>query len=455
MISRPELRPSLRRTTTFRLTMYYSLTLLVGVIALVSLIYWQIATYLVHQADNNVQGQMRSLLYVKTDDMPKELDRLAIGDVRDVYSLGLFGADGKHLGGDVETLPKDLQFNGKPYELYAPGFQRGSRALARRLPHGQILFVGYDTKTLSRLRSILLNALVWSGALIVLGGLAVGTFLGYKPLRRVGILQVVSQRIAEGDLSQRLPVSRRGDELDMLSALVNQMMEEVERLLDNVKSIGDNVAHDLRTPLNTLRMQLHRTLEQWGQASPEKQQVRLEKALTATDLLLRRFRALQRIAEIDSQARQAGMSHFSPGELLQEMFENYEAVAEEAGIRLTLSMDQAPPLQADREMLMEALMNLLDNALKFTPAGGTIELRLVRIDHRTRIEVQDNGPGIVEHERESVLLRFDRGQHTQNIPGNGLGLAIVAAVARTHRFQLALEDAAPGLRVVFSTTEGS
>lgn len=448
MMLRPDLRPSLRRTTTFRLTMYYSLTLLVGVIALVILIYWQIATYLVRQADNNVQGQMRSLLYVSADDMPKELDRLAIGDLRDVYSIGWFGADGKHLGGDVETLPKDLQLNGKPYELYMPGLQRGSRGLAKRMPHGQILFVGYDTKTLSRLRTILLNALMWSGTLIILGGLAVGTFLGYKPLRRVGILQVVSQRIAEGDLSQRLPVSRRGDELDMLSALVNQMMEEVERLLDNVKSVGDNVAHDLRTPLNTLRMQLHRTLEQWGQASPDKQQERLEKALIATDLLLRRFRALQRIAEIDSHARRAGMRYFPPEALLAELFENYEAVAEEAGIVLTLSIQDAPLLKADREMLVEALMNLLDNAIKFTPSGGAIALRLVRADKRTRIEVEDNGPGIAEHERQSALLKFGRCQHTQNMPGDGLGLAIVAAVVRTHDFQLSLEDAAPGLRVV-------
>lgn len=455
MIPRPRLRPGLRRTTTFRLTLYYSLTLLVGVIALVSLIYWQIATYLVRQADNNVQGQMRSLLYVGTEDMPKELDRLAIGDLRDVYSIGLFGADGKHLGGDVETLPKDLQLNGKPYELYMPGLQRGSRGLAKRLPHGQILFVGYDTKTLSRLRSILLNALVWSGTLIILGGLAVGTFLGYKPLRRVGILQLVSQRIAEGDLSQRLPVSKRGDELDMLSALVNQMMQEVERLLENVKSVGDNVAHDLRTPLNTLRMQLHRALEQWGQATPEKQQLRLEKALTSTDLLLRRFRALQRIAEIDSHARRAGMHYFAPEDLLTEMFENYEAVAEEVGIRLTVSIDPCPLLLADREMLMEALMNLLDNALKFTPTGGKIALRLLNIDKQTRIEVEDNGPGIAEHERQIVLLKFSRCQHTQNVPGDGLGLAIVAAVARTHGFQLSLEDAAPGLRVVFSAAQDS
>jgi signal transduction histidine kinase len=261
-------------------------------------------------------------------------------------------------------------------------------------------------------------------------------------------LQVVSQRIAEGDLSQRLPLSRRGDELDMLSALVNQMMEEVERLLVNVKSVGDNVAHDLRTPLNTLRMQLHRTLEQWGHAPAETQHTRLEKALGATDVLLRRFRALQRIAEIDNQARSAGMSLFSPGDLLHEMFEDYEAVAQEAGIGLTLSRQHVEPVLGDREMLAEALMNLLDNALKFTPAGGRVQLRLYGEDSGTRIEVQDNGPGIAEAERDSVLNRFCRGEQGQGVAGGGLGLAIVAAVARTHRFELRLEDAEPGLRVV-------
>jgi signal transduction histidine kinase len=355
------------------------------------------------------------------------------------------------LGGEVMALPKSVPLNGKSYEWRAPGSQQEARALAQKLAHGQILFVGFDTKTLSHLRKILLDALLLSGTLIVLGGLALGTFLGYKPLRRVALLQVVSQRIADGDLSQRLPLSRRGDELDMLSALVNQMMEEVERLLENVKSVGDNVAHDLRTPLNTLRMHLHRTLEQWGEASAEKQQTRLEKALAATDALLRRFRALQRIAEIDSQARRAGMSLFEPGELLSEMFEDYEAVAQEAGITLTLHLAPVPTLLGDREMLAEALMNLLDNALKFTPSGGEVELRLSCSGEGMQIVVQDTGPGILEHERNNVLQRFCRGEQGQGVEGGGLGLAIVAAVARTHRFELRLEDAGPGLRVVLAS----
>ncbi|MEQ7922706.1 ATP-binding protein [Xanthomonas sp. WHRI 1810A] len=444
----PSLAPRLRRTTTFRLSVIYSGALLLGVVALVSLIYWQMSSYLMRQADGNLQGQVRALLYVEPDQLPGELDRLAMGDLRNVYYYGLFSATGQHLGGEVMKLPKGLPVNGKSYEWRAPGFQQGARALGQRLAQGQILFVGFDTKTLSHLRGILLNALLLSGTLIVLAGLALGTFLGYKPLRRVATLQVVSRRIAEGDLSQRLPLSRRGDELDMLSALVNQMMEEVQRLLENVKSVGDNVAHDLRTPLNTLRMQLHRTLEQWGQASADKQQARLEKALVATDVLLRRFRALQRIAEIDNQARSAGMAWFSPGELLGEMFEDYEAVAQEAGITLTLSQHPVAPLLGDREMLAEALMNLLDNALKFTPAGGRVALRLSGEGSATRIEVQDNGPGIAQAERESVLNRFCRGEQGQGIAGAGLGLAIVAAVARTHHCTLRLEDAEPGLRVV-------
>lgn len=450
MLFDPNVLPRLRRTTTFRLSMIYSLALLFGVVTLVSLIYWQISTYLMRQADGNLQGQMRSLLYLDLDQLPGELDRLAIGDLRNVYYYGLFSATGQHLGGEVRSLPKGLPLNGKSYEWHAPGFQQGARALAQKLTRGQILFVGFDTKTLSHLRRILLDALLLSGTLIVFGGLALGTFLGYKPLRRVATLQIVSQRIAEGDLSQRLPLSRRGDELDMLSALVNQMMEEVERLLDNVKSVGDTVAHDLRTPLNTLRMQLHRTLEEWGNASSETQQARLEKALTATDVLLRRFRALQRIAEIDSQARSAGMSVFSPGDLLREMFEDYEAVAQDAGIRLMISQQTVAPVLGDREMLAEALMNLIENALKFTPAGGCVELRLSGDGACTRIEVQDNGPGIALAERHSVLNRFCRGEQGQGVCGAGLGLAIVAAVARAHRFELRLEDAGPGLRVVLN-----
>lgn len=444
-------QPRLSRTTPFRLTVTYAVVLVIVVASLASLIYWQAADYMVSQGDAIVRGQVRALMYVDQNDLPDEIDRLQTGDLRGVIHYGLFTAQGHYLRGKVFSLPPGTMLNGKPQDWLEPGFEDGARAVAKRLPNEQILFVGYDAKTLAGLREIIFDSLWWSALLILLLGLLLGVVTGIGPLRRVRAVQIISDRIAKGDLSQRLPISGRGDELDALSSLVNQMIDEIGHLLDEVKSVGDNVAHDLRTPLNKLRANLHRLLTDWCDTPEAHRQVRLEKSLAAADTLLVRFRALQRVAEIDSKARHAGMACFAPRRLLEQLFEDYEAVAEESGIALSLDINAVPDLLADRELLAEALMNLLDNALKFTPAGGQVQIRLRSSPAGTRIEVEDNGPGIALPERSRVLLRFDRGRCDRQIGGAGLGLAIVGAVARAHGFALRLEDARPGLRVVLET----
>lgn len=444
-------RPRLARTTAFRLTLTYAGALVVVVASLVGLIYWQTAEYMIRQGDANVRGQLRAMSLIEETDLPDEIDRLQTGDLRGVIHYGLFSAQGQYLRGKVLSLPSSVTLDGQPQDWLEAGFEDGARAVAKRLPNEQILFVGYNAKTLAGLRDILFDSLGWSVALILPLGLVLGIVSSVRPLRRVRAVQVISERIAQGDLSQRLPISQRADELDVLSSLVNQMIGDIGHLLEEVKSVGDNVAHDLRTPLNALRANLHRMLADWGEMSEHDQLLRLEKSLIAAETLLTRFRALQRIAEIDSEARQAAMIAFAPQHLLEQMYENYEAVAEEAGIALSLSLETAATLRADRELLAEALMNLLDNALKYTPAGGRVQIRLKPLAQGVRIEIEDNGPGIAAHERERVLLRFGRGQGDRRVEGAGLGLAIVAAVARTHRFQLHLEDAAPGLRVVLQS----
>ncbi|RRV04543.1 sensor histidine kinase [Pseudomonas sp. v388] len=448
------MRARLSRTTAFRLTLSYAAALLLGAMALVGLIYWQAADYMARQGEAMVQGEMRQLLYLEAEQLPEEIDRLQQGDLRRVISYGLFDAKGRHLHGRLGQWPAGLPVDGKPHDWLTADHRHGDKVLAQRLANGEVMVVGYDARTLAHLREILIQSLAWGAGVILAGGLLVGVLLGIRPLRRVRKVQEISQRIAEGDFSQRLPVVERGDELDVLSSLVNRMVEQVGQLLDEVKSVEDNVAHDLRTPLNKLRAQLHRTLIDWDSAPDEQLKARLEKSLDSTDVLLGRFRALQRIAQIRSTARRAGMAVCAPHLLLEQLFEDYEAVAEEAGIRLQLEIKDTAPLMADRELLAEALMNLLDNALKFTPAGGRILMRLARTAQGTRIEVQDTGPGIPYSQREAVQVRFARGQHRTGAPGAGLGLAIVAAVAKTHGYQLLLEDAQPGLRAALLAPAG-
>jgi signal transduction histidine kinase len=438
-------RPELWRTTTFRLTLVYGAVFAAGVVALLSLIYFSAAVYLTQQMDQIVIGQARALQGAAPEALPEKLREVETEDVRNVNYYGLFAADGAWLAGNVHRLPKDVPPNGVPRGLREPGLQPGARGLAERLPSGEILFVGFDAKVLTGVRVIILQSLIWSGGLIILLGLGFGALLSLGPLRRIQAVQLASLPILEGDVSARLPTSDRGDEIDMLAGIANGMMDEVERLLWAVKSVGDNVAHDLRTPLTRLRALLYRV--QQDAAGGDAQRGMLDQAVTEIDTLLGRFKAIQRISEIDRRERRAGFASVRLQTLVEEIGDLYEPLAEDHGLSLVTETAAAGDILADRELLFEALSNLVGNAVKFTPSGGAVRLRLSQQPQGPRLEITDSGPGVPEDERDAVLERFYRGRREREVPGSGLGLSIVAAVARLHDFRLVLGDASPGLRV--------
>jgi signal transduction histidine kinase len=441
-------RPELWRTTTFRLALVYGAVFATGVVALLGLIYVSAAGFLTHQMDEIVIGQARALQATPPAALPAQMRQAETQDVRNVNYYGLFSADGAWIAGNVRTLPADMPLNATPRELREPGLQPGARALAERLPSGDILFVGFDAKVLAGLRTIILQSLIWSGALIILLGLSLGAALSLGPLRRIQAVQLASLPILEGDVSARLPTSNRRDEIDMLAGIANGMMDEVERLLWAVKSVGDNVAHDLRTPLTRLRALLYRVRQQTDEGDAHAEM--LSQALDETDALLARFKAIQRISEIDRRERRAGFAAVRLQSLVREIGELYEPLAEDHGLALTTEAESVCEILADRELLFEAFSNLVANAVKFTPAGGSVRLKLTELDRGPRLEIVDSGPGIDENEREAVLQRFYRSAKTREAPGSGLGLSIVAAVARLHDFHLALSDAGPGLRVTLN-----
>ena len=433
------------RTTAFRLTALYAAVFIAGVMALLGLVYVGAAGYLTGQMDQIIIGQARGLSSGPADTLPTRIVQAESADIRQVNYYGLFSADGIWITGNVRVLPAYLRIDAHPSELRGPHFQPGARGLAKRLPWGEILVVGFDAKVLSGLRNIIVQSLLVSGGLILVLGLTLGAAMSLGPLRRIQDVQDASQLILDGDLTARLPVSTRGDEIDRLAGIANTMMDEVERLLGEVQNVGNNVAHDLRTPLTRLRALLYRVEQSMGEATPHR--AMMEQALTETDSLLARFRALQRIAEIDRRERRAGFAEVELEPLLRDLAELYEPVAEDRGQTLALQVSPTPPIQADRELLFEALSNLLANALKFTPDGGRVTLGLSATAEGPRLEVSDTGPGIAADERESVLQRFYRSRRDERAPGSGLGLSIVAAVARLHEFRLSLADAEPGLRI--------
>ncbi len=434
------------RTTTFQLTVAHGLVFAVAVMALLGLIYSRTAGYMQQQIDAIVLSEAHGLAQGGPDGLPDRIQAAVKGDERAIAYYALFSADGVWIAGNVRAMPKGMRPDGRPRALEGAIFQPGARAVVVRLPWGEQLFVGHDAKVLSGLREIIVEALIVSGVVILILGLVAAAALSAQPLRRIESLRVASQAALRGDVGVRLPVSPRRDEIDMLANLANAMMDETERLLWEVKSVGDNIAHDLRTPLNRLRALLYRVSQETTLSEPDSAMI--QQALAETDALLGRFRALLRIGEIERCDRRAGVKPVQLQDVLAHASELYEPLAEDRGVAFALELDpNTPMVEADADLLFEAVGNLIDNALKFTPRGGTVRLRLLNLEQGPRLEVADDGPGVDPQERDAVLNRFHRGRRTLNTPGSGLGLSIVAAVARLHQFTLTLRDAEPGLVV--------
>jgi signal transduction histidine kinase len=440
------------RISTFRLAVLFGFLFTVANVLLLGLVYWQTTSYLERRIDGSIVTMSG---YFKGQDRAQtvaEVKDAVTYDLRKSNVYGLFTPDGQQIVGNMERFPK-LPADGKIHEFYhrtLPQYSPGgvasempvglARAMVRQLPGGEILVVGRDFTQASEIKAIILNALIVSGTFIIALGLLGGFFLSVGPLRRINTVRDTARRIMQGELSQRLPVSKRNDEVDMLSSIVNLMLEEIERLLNEVKSVTDNVAHDLRTPLTRLRLTLYRV--QQAMAEPGHRRM-LDNALTETDALLARFRALLRISEIENRQRRAGFGQIDPQIVLTPIAELFEALAEDKSVRFDVHSTPAPMIHADPGLLFEALSNLVDNAIKFTPEGGQVSVTLGQVEGVACFDVIDSGIGIGPEERDAVLQRFYRGQQGKS-DGYGLGLSIVAAIIHLHGFTLTFHESARG-----------
>ena len=439
--------PELWRTTVFRLTSVYGAVFAVGIAVLLCMIYAQTAGFMTRSVDHLIDAGLAQLVQTKAEQLPEVIKTSLDHDVRRLNYYGLYSNDGVWIVGNIHVLPAKLRIDGHPVELDVGGdAQADIRARAIRLPWGEILLVGRDIGQVTTVRTILLHAMLASGGLILLLGLGAASALSVGPLRRLQELQAASQVIMGGDLSARLPTRGRRDELDMLASIVNVMMGDIERLLTQAKGVGDGLAHDLRTPVTRLRALLYRVQEQTGVDDDHRPMI--EQALAETDVLLTRFRALLRISEIEKEQRRSGFSPIDLKVVLDQAMELYGPVAENKGVVFSADLASVASIDADGELIFEAVSNLIDNAIKFTPRGRNVALSLKASPGGPQIEVTDAGPGIAETERQLVVQRFYRSSSAMGVPGSGLGLSIVAAIAALHGFKLRFEEAGPGLRVV-------
>jgi signal transduction histidine kinase len=320
------------------------------------------------------------------------------------------------------------------------------------LPGGFRLMVGRDVEERARLRAIIQRAFGYSLLFIGVLGCAGGWFITRRVLKRVDDMTETTRDIMAGDLGGRLRVAGTGDELDRLAQNLNDMLDRIGELMRGMREVSDNIAHDLKTPLTRLRNKADEALR--TAKSSDELKASLEAIIEESDNLIRIFNALLMIARLEAGNAREGLADFNAAETVRDVAELYEALAEEAGVPLEVSVENDLPVHGSRELLGQAMANLLDNALKYGARTGSDDMPQViavtakRTDGEVRIEVADRGPGIPETERNHVLERFVRLETARSRPGFGLGLSLAAAVARLHGGTLRLEDNAPGLRAV-------
>ena len=438
------------RSSSSRLLALYSFLFVAWSCILMGVLYYEVSDYLGSLAKHSLMQRQHLFARFEGEQLDEALATSMTFDMRAVDAYGLFDEQRKPLSGPIRSFPAGLPLDGQIHALSTcidsddPNLPQDScDAVATRTNDGRWLVLVRDNGSLFAVTRIILHALFWGLSLTIIPGIAGWHLLRRRPLQRIRAIQASAEAIVAGDLTYRLPLSNRRDELDMLAAIVNAMLDRIELLMHEVKGVCDNIAHDLRTPLTRLRAQLYRIRQQAGEGSPEALQ--LDEVIGETDTLMARFRGLLRISELEDHQRRSGFLKLDPLPLLQELYDFYLPLAEEGQVTLTLdTAPTLPGLTGDRALLFEALANLLSNSIKFSPAGGEVILRAVNDGGSTRIEVHDSGPGIPAAERKAVFQRFYRVDESDQQGGFGLGLSIVAAIINLHGFKLEVGSSASG-----------
>ena len=442
----------LLHTSTFRLALVYTVLFAGSVLLLLGFIYWSTVAYMSAQTDATIEADITGLAEQYRE---RGLDGLAetiserLERDPDSSSVYLLASPSRTpLAGNLSAWPEAspaadgwLEFEFKDPRARGRLFQARARSFV--LQGGLQLLVGRDTRELRATEQLITRALLWGLAITLALALLGGIIMSRGMLRRIDIINQPSHNIMAGDLSQRIPTRGSGDEIDQLALNLNSMLDEIERLMNGIRHVSDNIAHDLRTPLTRLRNRLEQLRTDLEDESPHRE--RVDESIADADRLLATFAALLRIARIEAGGHKPNFKPVDFTQLVRDAAELYEALAEEKQMRFATHAEDAVYVIGDRDLLFQALINLLDNAIKYTPAGGKILLELRRAGEVAEVVVSDTGPGIPEFERARVSQRFYRLETSRSTPGSGLGLSLVDAVARLHHAELSFEDNEPGL----------
>jgi len=441
---------------TFRLALLYAIIFSSSTLFIFYFFYLFTASYMSQQMDNTIQAEIQGLAERYDQEGLQGLTTLIAERVNrqqatanSIYLLTTYTL--KPLVGNLDRWPKNAEINDDWLEFRLEvNEQTNETHLARakifRLPGRYGLLVGRDINQLTEAKRRIVQALTWGLAMMVFLAFAGGLVLSRRTVRKIERINQTTRRIMSGDLSRRVPRTHRNDDFDQVAENLNQMLDRIQTLMEDIRRVSDNIAHDLRTPLARLRQHLE---EARVQENPSSRSARnLERSIKEADSLLTTFNALLRIARIEAGQLTAGFGSIDFQTLMDDVVEFYEPLIEEK--HQTLETALAPNIvsRGDRDLLFQALANLIENAIKYTPMKGHLSLSLVRLGANLVITVADNGPGIPEEEKENVFRRFYRLDQSRSSSGNGLGLSMVSAVIAMHNGTIDLQNNRPGLKTV-------
>lgn len=452
------------RTTAFRFSLVYFCLFAAAAGAAVGYIYWRTSVLLSAQLEDAIQAEIRNLDQQYRRGGLEGLQR-AIVERSATAGNSLYlvaDAEGRHLGGNLKSVSEELwNSTGRVAFFYRRTVdeqveQRFAFAVIFRLPNGYRLVVGRDIEDRREFGEVVRSALLWTLAGMAVVGLGGGILIGRSLLRRIETMTETSRTIMAGDLSRRIPLTGTDDEFDRLAVSLNEMLRRIEELIAGFKEVSDNIAHDLKTPLSRLRNRVETALR--DQTDPQTYRDALQATIEDADELIKTFDALLSIARLEAGAAHSADERFDLAAVVTDVCELYEPLAEERGIRLELKPAEATIVEGKRELIAQAVANILDNAIKYGTNGPArpkpnlerISVSLAPLRERADIIVADSGPGIPAQDRERVLKRFVRLEASRSLPGSGLGLSLAAAVARLHGGSLTLSDNQPGLKATLS-----
>jgi signal transduction histidine kinase len=453
--------PRIFRTLAFRIVAVYLAVFALSAAAIVAFTYWSTARALNEQTDQIVGTDISGLaeryqrfgLAGLTDAI---VNRSAHGGAA-LYLLS--DSDHRPIVGNLDAWPSlsnaGDNFVEFDYERRVGGHPEQRRARGREftLTGSFELLVARDIAERYETERLFSTTLPWTVLLMVLLGLVGGILISRNFLVRLDVINRTSREIMAGDLSRRLPLGQGGDEFDTLVLNLNRMLERTERLMRGMREVTDSIAHDLRTPLNRLRNRLEGVLHSTGAQGTV--QMEIEAAVEETDRLIGTFNALLLIAEAEAGVARERMQPIDLRRIVEGVVELYAPLADEKEVSLTLSPSGSAIVPCNPSLVSQALANLLDNAIKYTPSGGRVTISIANRPAGIALTVTDSGPGIAPEDRARVLERFVRLEASRHSPGTGLGLSLVAAVARLHDAKLELADNHPGLKATLLFPTGA